>query len=99
MAALLLVAITFYACLALGDVSVPWGAQRAGALAVVLCLPFTFAAFLWWLTLGRLVLSGQVGGAVGWCVALGVPLQCYNGLMTRVDCGDSEGSLCILTTV
>ncbi|KAG1669251.1 hypothetical protein FOA52_003288 [Chlamydomonas sp. UWO 241] len=60
--ALLLVAITFFCCLLLGDPDALPGFSGSGfgvgdstgfSVVVLMCLPVPFAAFLWWLLLGR----------------------------------------------
>ncbi|KAG1669255.1 hypothetical protein FOA52_003292 [Chlamydomonas sp. UWO 241] len=60
--ALLLVAITFYCCLLLGDPDALPGFTGSGtaigdstgfAVLLIMCLPVPFAVFLWWLLLGR----------------------------------------------
>ncbi|KAG2492660.1 hypothetical protein HYH03_009075 [Edaphochlamys debaryana] len=55
LAGLLLVALTFYACLALGSpVGAPeWQASRLPAVLVLLLLAAPFALVLWWLTVCR----------------------------------------------
>ncbi|KAG2484137.1 hypothetical protein HYH03_017019 [Edaphochlamys debaryana] len=51
---LILVALTFYACLALGGPQDDWIDSRAPAIVVLLCLVLPYFLLVWWLALGRL---------------------------------------------
>jgi len=53
--ALLLVALTFYSALTLGNTPISSYAQRSAAIAILCVLVVPFGCFLWWLTLGRLL--------------------------------------------
>jgi len=53
--ALLLVALTFYSTLTLGNGINGNSETRPGAIAALAVLVVPFGAFLWWLALGRLM--------------------------------------------
>lgn len=69
---LLLVALTFYASMALGSAAQEWRSSRLPALLVLALLVLPYAAFCWWITVCRWYLEEMVGlepgvgpGAVG----------------------------------
>lgn len=65
-AALLLIALTFYSGLTLSDHTYGTNETRPAAIAILCVLTIPFASFLWWLTLGRICadrVSWARGGA------------------------------------
>ncbi len=63
---LLLVALTFYASMALGSAAQEWRSSRLPALLVLALLVLPYAAFCWWITVCRWYLEEMVGWEVGW---------------------------------
>lgn len=68
LAALLMVALTFYACLALGprptDNITSWRDSRALGIAVLCLLPVPFGVLLWWLALVRAYVASPLHNAL-----------------------------------
>lgn len=52
-AGLILVALTFYSCMALGGPAADWHGSRTAAYCVLTIAVVPYAAFLWWLALAR----------------------------------------------
>ena len=76
--ALLLMALTFYSTLTLGDATMGGDIQRPAAIVVLCVLLIPFGTFLWWLALGRvlahkvmfeLVAGSRKGAELNWWLA------------------------------
>ncbi len=66
---LVLVALTFYACMALGGPEEQWRDSRLAAALVLLLLVVPFGVFLWWLALARAWMVAQYKLVVSWVEA------------------------------